>query len=90
MIGRIMMVPLKDNGPVAAANVVRNLRREVFVVHEQKLNIAYIADKELLEAVREKMAGLDGRTTCSVNGAKRAILVIYLLVAAITNLIPSS
>ena len=51
-------VPLEDECPVAAADVVRNLGREAFVVHQQKVNFPHIADKELLEPVREEVAGL--------------------------------
>jgi hypothetical protein len=38
---------------------VCNLSREAFVVHEKEVDFLDVADKELLEAVREKVAGLD-------------------------------
>ena len=51
-------LPLKDECPVAAAHVVCNLRREGFVVHQEKVNFPDVADQELLEAIREEMTGL--------------------------------
>ena len=50
--------PLKNDCPVAAAHVVRNLRREAFVVHEEKVNFPNVADQELLQAVGEEVTGL--------------------------------
>ena len=35
-----------------------DLHRVAFVVHEQELNLAHVADKELLESVGEQVAGL--------------------------------
>ena len=44
-------LPLKDECPVAAAHVVCNLRREGFVVHQEKVDFASIVDDKLFEAV---------------------------------------
>lgn len=51
-------VPLQDECPVAAADVVCNLRREAFVVHQEEVDFPHVADKELLQAVGKKMTGL--------------------------------
>ena len=51
-------LPLKDECPVAAAHVVCNLRREGFVVHQEKVNFPDVADQELLQAIREKVTSL--------------------------------
>ena len=58
MMYGVPFVPLKDDCPVAAADIVCNLRREAFVVHEEKINFPDVADQELLQAVREHMPGL--------------------------------
>ena len=54
-------IPLKNLDTVAAADVVRNLRREALVVHQEKVNFPHVADKELLQAVREEVTGLRKR-----------------------------
>ena len=36
-----------------------NLRGKGFVVHEEKVNFPDVADQELLQAIGEKVAGLD-------------------------------
>ena len=52
-------VPLKNLDAVSAAYVVGNLCREAFVVHEEKVNFPDVADQELLQAIRKKVAGLE-------------------------------
>ena len=68
---------------VAAADVVRNLGGEAFVVHEEKVDLLGIGDQELLEAVGEEVPGLykwsDG---CTQHGTS----LTDLLVAAVANL----
>ena len=54
-------IPLKDLDTVAAADVVCDLRRVAFVVHEEKVNFPNIADQELLQAIGKKVAGLEKR-----------------------------
>lgn len=54
-------IPLKDCCAVTAADVVRNLCREAFVVHQEQVNFPHVADEELLQAVRKKMPGLKKR-----------------------------
>ncbi len=51
-------VPLEYECPVAAADVVCDLRREAFVVHEEKVNFPDVVNQELLQAIREEMTGL--------------------------------
>ena len=51
-------LPLQDECPVAAAHVVRNLRRVGFVVHEEKVNFPDVVHQELLKAIGKEMAGL--------------------------------
>ena len=51
-------IPLKNGDTVAAADVVRDLRRESLVVHQQEIQLPDVADQELLEAVGEEVAGL--------------------------------
>ena len=50
--------PLKDGSAVAAADVVCDLSREAFVVHEEKLNFPDVADQQLLQAIGEEVTGL--------------------------------
>jgi len=50
--------PLKDRCAVAAADIVRDLRGEAFVVHQEKIDLSCVADKELLQPVGQKMPGL--------------------------------
>ena len=50
--------PLKDQCPVAAADIVRNLRSEAFVVHQEKVNFPDVADQQLLQAIGEEVTGL--------------------------------
>ena len=59
-IGRTERVnaPLQDECPVAAADVVCDLRSEAFVVHEEKVNFPDVVHQELLKAIRKEMAGL--------------------------------
>ena len=51
-------VPFEDGGAVSAAHVVGDLGGEGLVVHQQKVELPNVADEELLEAVREEVAGL--------------------------------
>ena len=51
-------VPLKNECPVAAADVVRDLGRKAFVVHEEKVNFPDVVHQELLKAIGKEMAGL--------------------------------
>ena len=78
-------LPLKDECPVAAAHVVCNLRREGFVVHQEKVNFPDVADQELLEAIREEMTGLS-KTGVRSYVREGLCAVKYLLVAAVTDL----
>ena len=43
---------------VAAADVVRDLGRKAFVVHEEKVNFPDVVHQELLKAIGKEMAGL--------------------------------
>lgn len=45
--------PLQNDSPVPAADVVCDLCREAFVVHQEKVDFPHIADQEFLEAVGE-------------------------------------
>ena len=49
-------MPLENDDTVAAADVVCNLGRVAFVVHEQKLEFPDIADEEFLQAVGKEMS----------------------------------
>ena len=53
-----MYVPLENDDTVATADVVCNLGRVAFVVHEEEVKFPHVADQKLLEAVREEVAGL--------------------------------
>ena len=57
--------PLKDGCPVSARYIVCNLCGEALVVHQKKVEFPNVADKELLEAIREKMACLLNRLSYS-------------------------
>jgi len=46
------------NLPFAGSDSLRDLSTVDSVVHEEKFNILFIADKQLLEAVWKKMSGL--------------------------------
>jgi len=50
--------PLQDRCALEAADVVCDLGSEAFVVHQEKVNFPHVADKELLQAVREKVPRL--------------------------------
>ena len=52
------MIPFEDEYAIAAADVVSDLCREAFVVHEEKVELPDVADQELLQAVWKKMSGL--------------------------------
>lgn len=52
-------IPLKDSNAVTAADVVCNLGREAFVVHQEKLEFPNVADQQLLQAIRQKMSRLN-------------------------------
>lgn len=54
----IVYIPLQNNEAVAAADVVGNLGRVVFVVHEEKVNFPHVVDQKLLQTTREQMTGL--------------------------------
>jgi hypothetical protein len=54
----VQNVPFEDGGAVSAAHVVGDLGGERLVVHQQEVELPNVADKELLEAVGEEMAGL--------------------------------
>ena len=53
-----MYVPLENDDTVAAADVVCDLGRVAFVVHEEKVEFPYVADQELLQAIGEEVTGL--------------------------------
>lgn len=76
--------PLEYHRAVTAADIVRNLCRELFVVQQEKINFPHVVDEEFLEAVGEEMACLNGRN-CQNKPIRRNNLSC-LLVAAITNL----
>lgn len=44
--------PLKNDNAVTGRNVVRDLRSEALVVHQEELNLLDVVDDELLESVR--------------------------------------
>ena len=50
--------PLKDGSAVAAADVVCDLSREAFVVHEEEIEFPNVADQELLQTVGQEMPRL--------------------------------
>ena len=62
-----------------------DLRREAFVVHEEKVDFSYVADQELLQAVGKYMAGLDVEVETMLSQTNK-IKFTDLLVASITNL----
>ena len=78
-----MYVPLENDDTVAAADVVCDLGRVAFVVHEEKVDLLGIGDQELLEAVGEEVPGLyewsEGFTHHGMSLTDR-------LVAAVANL----
>ena len=77
-------IPLKNECPVAAADVVCDLGREAFVVHEEKVNFPDVAEQELLQAIRKKVAGLE---SCQLSlRESQGFSYSHLLVAAVTNL----
>ena len=53
--------PLEDGDAVAAADVVGNLGGEALVVHQQEVQLPYVADQELLQTIGEKVASLEKR-----------------------------
>ena len=53
--------PLENKDTVAAADIVGNLCRKAFVVHEEEVEFPDIADEELLEAIRKEMSCLFAR-----------------------------
>ena len=60
-----------------------DLRREAFVVHEEKVDFSYVADQELLQAVGKYMAGLGAEVETMLSNKTK---FTDLLVASITNL----
>lgn len=53
-----MYIPLEDGGAVSAADVVCDLSSEGLVVHQEDIEFPDVVDEELLETVREEVAGL--------------------------------
>ncbi len=51
-------VPLEDDCSVAATDVVRDLGRVAFVVHQEKVYFPDVVDQKLLQAVGKKVTGL--------------------------------
>ncbi len=52
-------IPLKDDSPVTAADIVSDLCGEAFVVHEEKVYFPNVVDNEFLEAAGKEMACLE-------------------------------
>jgi hypothetical protein len=50
--------PADDLNAVAGRHAVCDLRREALVVHQEEVNLLHVVHQELLEAVREEVAGL--------------------------------
>jgi hypothetical protein len=50
--------PADDLNAVAGRHAVCDLRREALVVHKEEVNLLHVVHQELLEAVREEVAGL--------------------------------
>jgi hypothetical protein len=50
--------PADDLNTVAGGHAVCDLRREALVVHQEEVNLLHVVHQELLEAVREEVAGL--------------------------------
>jgi hypothetical protein len=50
--------PRQDSDPIPTGDAVRDLSRELFVVHEQEVDLLDIVHHELFEAVRQEMSRL--------------------------------
>ena len=50
--------PFKNGDTVSAADVVGNVGSIALVVHQKDVNIPDVANKELFEAIRKKVASL--------------------------------
>jgi len=65
-------IPFKDHRSVAAANIVCDLCRIRFIVHEENLKLAEIADEELFKTIREEMTRLLVATVANLPQAEQA------------------
>jgi len=54
----IVDTPFQDDGPIAAAHIVGDLRSVLAIVHQQQVNLPNVIDKELLQPAGEKVSCL--------------------------------
>jgi len=52
------LCPRQDDNPIPTRDAVRNLSRELFVVHKQEVDFSEVVDDEFFETVGQEMSSL--------------------------------